>query len=484
MKVLLMTPFMSYRDRWGQYYKGAGDTFPQGIGSIAGYLEAHGWDVDVLEPDIAGFTLQDFENMLREGNYTLIGLSIFTTTAAFGFQTAETIKRVCPDAFVAAGGAHPTLFPHKTLEECPHIDFIVSHEGEKPMLALVEALAEGRDTRNIPNLHFREADGGIHHGEGTPDWLDLDELPLFPYHKFDMELYVPAPSLRRVLPTFNYMAQRGCPFNCAFCDTRTHGRKVRYRSVSKVMEDLHTLKRRYALRGLIFEGSNFTADPRWIRGLCERMIDERLDLSWYCMGRVDLEPGLLPLMRQAGLWCMSFGIESANPHTLKRMRKGISPETVRATVGEAQRLGIRTVGSFILGYPGEDKRDVRNTISYASALDLDVAVFFIPVPFPGTKLHEDALATGGLRQDLTWKDYQAWLDHNNPIYINPLLGEDHVALYNEAFRRFYLRPGYIWKQLRGIRSVQDVLRLCKGFLSVEGLIRKNFLHGRMPRDAQ
>lgn len=481
MKILLMTPFMSYRDRWGQYYKGAGDTFPQGIGSIAGYLEARGWDVDVLEPDIAGLTRQQLEDRLRDGGYDLVGLSIFTTTAAFGFQTAETIKRVSPQTAVAAGGAHPTLFPERTLQECPHIDFIISHEGEKPVLALVQALDRGQSVQGIPNLHYRDDNGAIRHGEASTDWLDLDELPLFPYHKFDMEQYVPAPSLRRVLPTFNYMAQRGCPFNCAFCDTRTHGRKVRYRSVDKVMEDLHALKRTYGLKGLIFEGSNFTADPDWIRALCRRMIDEHLDLSWYCMGRVDLEPDLIPLMREAGLWCMSFGIESANPHTLTRMRKGISPDAVKRTVGAARKLGIRTVGSFILGYPGENKRDVRNTIAYASALDLDVAVFFIPVPFPGTKLHEDAIASGGLRENLTWKDYQAWLDHNNPIYVNPLLGDDHVALYNEAFRRFYLRPGYILNQVRGIRAPQDFFRLFKGFLSVEGLIRKYFLHGRMPR---
>ncbi len=462
---------MSYRDRWGQYYKGAGDTFPQGIGSIAGYLEAHGVATEVIEPDIAGMDRRAMARFLREGNYDLIGISCFSTNVAYAFETARLIKEVLPHSLVVAGGAHPTLFPERSLEECPELDMVVTHEGEKPMLALARTLHEEGDLGDVPNLYYRR-EGGIVSSGVRSDWLDLNELPLFPYHKFDPGRYVPAPSLRRVLPTFNYMAQRGCPYACAFCDTRTHGRKVRYRSVDRVIEDLVELRRRFGIRGLIFEGSNFTARDQWVRELCQTMLRRKLDLSWYCMGRVDLEPELLPLMRRAGLWCMSFGIESANPATLRRMRKGITVEQTRDIISRLRRLGVRTIGSFILGYPGEGKEELLNTIRFACQLDLDVAVFFIPVPFPGTKLYQDAQRLGGLKEDITWSDYLAWLDHNRPIYVNPLIGAEHVALYNYAFRRFYLRPGYILRQLAGIRSLSDLQRLLQGFQSVHGLIKK------------
>jgi anaerobic magnesium-protoporphyrin IX monomethyl ester cyclase len=470
-KTLLMTPLMRYEDRWGQYVRGAGDTFPQGIGSIAAWLEKHGFSADVIEPDVVGMDAEKLRTFLAAGQYDMVGISTFTTNVPFAYQSSALVKSVLPGAKVALGGAHPTILPRETLEECPSADFVVTHEGERPMLALLETLERGGALAEVPNLYFRR-DGQIVCSGKTCDWLDLNQQPMFPYDKFEMARYVPAPSLRRVLPTFNYMAQRGCPWECAFCDTRTHGRQVRYRDPEKVVEDLRTLKSRYGIRGIVFEGSNFSARPEWVEELCDRMIAAKLGLSWYCMGRVDLKPQLLPRMKAAGLWCMSFGIESANAKTLTRMKKRIDTEQVRGTLASLRALGVRSVGSFILGYPGESEADVLRTIDYACRLPLGVAVFFIPVPFPGTRLFDDARQSGGLREDLAWEHYAAWLDHNRPIYTNPLLGSRHKELYNYAFRKFYLRPGYIARQVAGIRSLDDLRRLSQGFRSVKSLIRR------------
>jgi len=472
IKLLLTTPFMSYKDRWGQYYKGAGDTFPQGIGSIAGYLEKYNIPVDVLEPDIEGMGRESFASFIAKGNYDLIGISAFTTNIVFAYETARLIKSIDSGIRVVMGGSHPSIFPERTLEECADIDFIIVKEGEKPLLDLVNALSRNSDVSDVPNLFFRR-NGEVIKNHAACDWLDLDELPMFPYHKFDMKKYVPAPSLRKVLPTFNYMAQRGCPYSCAFCDTRTHGKKVRYRSVDKVISDLKELKENCGVKGIIFEGSNFTIDSDWITRFCEQLTKERLNLVWYCMGRVDLDLDLLPLMKKAGLWCMSFGIESGTLQTLERMKKKISSEQVKAALRVVKKLNVRAIGSFILGYPGENEEDVRNTIEYACGLNLDVSVFFIPVPFPGTRLFDDAMESGGLKDNITWEDYVAWLDHSKPIYINPLLGEKHIDLYNYAFRKFYLRPRYIIRQLMNIRSLSDISRLLQGFKSIQDLIKKN-----------
>lgn len=477
MKILLMSPFMSYKDRWGQYYRGAGDTFPQGIGVIAGYLEKYGHDVDVLEPDVLGMDKAAFCSYIKENEYALIGISAFTPNIVFAYETAKIVKELRPETLIVAGGAHPTLFPKKTLEECQYLDFTITNEGEIPMLSLVQCLeAGGQEFAQVPNLFYREGKIVLESKKKNDSWIDLDQLPTFPYHKFDMKRYTPAPSLRKVLPTFNYMAQRGCPFSCSFCDTRTHGKRVRYRSVDNVIKDLKYLKSEFGVKGIIFEGSNFTVNKKWIADLCNKMIEDELNISWYCMGRVDLDQELLPLMKKAGLWAMSFGIESGNEKTLKLMSKNISLSQAKSTIKILNKLHVRSIGSFILGYPKENKEDVLNTIDYACNIGLDVAVFFNPVPYPGTKLYQHAQEDGGLLKDPPdWGDYRAWLDHNNPIYINPLLGDLQVKLYNLACKRFYSRLSYIAGQLSKIRNLSDFRRLCQGFQSVRNLVVKGFL---------
>lgn len=473
MRILLMSPLMKYEDRWGQYHKGAGDTFPIGIGSIAGYLEEYGHEVDVVEPDINKIDHKGLVEIVKINGYKLIGISAFTTNIVHAYKTADSLKSAFPDIKIVIGGAHATLFPELTLKECPSIDYLITNEGEVPLRDLIEVLDGSGSIKRIPNLYYRKG-SEICFTNQQVEWLNLDDLPVFPYHKFDYNLYTPAPSLRKKLPTFSYMAQRGCPYQCSFCDTRTHGRRVRYRSVNKVLEDLAFLKSNYNVKGIIFEGSNFTANAGWVSELCEGLIERNLNLSWYCMGRVDFNVELIPLMKRAGLWCMSFGIESANSQTLQRMKKKVTSIQVKSTLEILKKNKIITTGSFILGYPGETKDDVLNTIKFSCDLPLDIAVYFIPVPFPGTKLYNDAIEFGGLKKKIEWKHYSAWLDHNSPIYENPLLDGQHTMLYNTAYRRFYTRPGYLIRQLMNLRSPQDILKVFKGFSSVSGLIRKGF----------
>jgi radical SAM superfamily enzyme YgiQ (UPF0313 family) len=465
---------MPYEGRWGQYSAGAGDTFPMGIGAVAGYLEKHSVNVDVIEPDVEKMDEARFNDFILKGGYDVVGISAYTPTVMYAYDTAVRIKRLKKNTVIVFGGSHPTIFPELTMRECPEIDYLIVREGEIPMLHLLRALSGEASLDQTPHLYYRR-NGEIVNTGVTCGWIDLDELPMFPYHKFDAGKYVPSPSVRRVLPTFAYAAQRGCPFHCTFCDTSSHGRKVRYRSVDNVVSDLTVLKEKYKVKGITFEGSNFTVNPKYMKELCERLIEKRLGLVWYCMGRTDMDSSLFPLFKQAGCWGVSFGIESANEKTLKLMKKKVSVEKTTQAIRMAHKAGIRTQGSFILGYPGEDEQDVLNTINYACDLDIDIAIFFSPIPLPNTVLYDQIQASGDLKEGLKWSDYSAWLDHNNPIYINPLLGlEKQTYLYNYAFKRFYLRPKYFLKQLRSIRSLDDFYRLAQGFKSVKGLLMKYF----------
>ena len=78
-----------------------------------------------------------------------------------------------------------------------------------------------------------------------------------------------------------------------------------------------------------------------------------------------------------------------NEEILKTARKGIKPTDVRAVVEACQKLRISAVGTFIIGLPGETPETAEETIRFACSLPLTMAIFFVLMPYPGTKAFED-----------------------------------------------------------------------------------------------
>ena len=89
-------------------------------------------------------------------------------------------------------------------------------------------------------------------------------------------------------------------------------------------------------------------------------------------------------MGQAGCWYISWGIESANEEILKRARKGYRKEQALRALEWAHKAGINNWGYFIIGLPGETEQTIQETIAYAKSLPLDIALFHIAAPYPGT----------------------------------------------------------------------------------------------------
>ena len=135
----------------------------------------------------------------------------------------------------------------------------------------------------------------------------------------------------------------------------------------------------------------------------------------------------------------------------------------------AVKLHNKIMAFYILGLPEEDEAMVMNTIRLAKLLSAETALFYLPIPYPGTQLMEECKNSGGIREDAEWKDYSA-VDFSNPIYINPLLGKDKMLnLYNYAHRSYYLSLKVIINNLRCIRSAKDLSRYWKAFKALAGV---------------
>ena len=188
------------------------------------------------------------------------------------------------------------------------------------------------------------------------------------------------------------------------------------------------------------------------------MIDKKLDFSWTCFLRVtQATPDFLKLLKEAGCHTIIFGIETASQDELDRHQKQTSIEEIRRAIRAARQAGIRSVGTFILGFPNEDSTSIQNTIRFALELDPDYAAFNTYVP------KTEAM---GFDPSLNHRYDQSGIESNTDGGNGILTGQEISYWRRQAVRRFYLRPRYLLRQLMRMKSGVELKMHLKSFLFV------------------
>lgn len=458
MSVLLINPPWKIKkdNLWARI---GGVLPPLSLGYIASVLRNDGHHVELLDMNALSIPVEDLQKHVSGKKYDWIGITATTNLISNAYRIADSARVMFPEAKIVMGGVHPTVLPEEVLSH-NSVDYVVRGEGE----ITAQELFSEKAVESIPGLSYK-SDGEFLHNPDREPILDLDSLSFPSYDLLPVGKYIPALGGYKRLPAISVITSRGCSGSCSFCNN-FFGRKVRKRSSENIIAELKLLIDQYKIKEIYFFDDSFTEFPSKVKNLCERMIEERLDLTWSCFARFQLvNEELLRLMRQAGCRHISYGIESADPDILKNINKPTNLEKVRDMISLTHKAGIETLLGFMLGLPGETKESMEKTMQFALSLDPDMVLFDITTPFPGTQMFKWAREKGYLKTE-DWSEYDLYT-----IIMNlPTVTEQEIRdFYSRAHRRFYLRPRYLTRRFFKIRSYLDFKQNLIAFMTMLGI---------------
>ncbi len=397
--------------------------------------------------------------------------------------TAPTLQNDMYGCFLArargaktiAFGTHVTPIPRETLAAYPALDFVLVGEPDLTIRDLLDNL-DNRVAERSPEMvnlfakhdpayaPARSADGQLdmlqikglawRNGDQTmvnfprPFMAELDDLPiplheLLPLQKYRM------PMMKG--PFTFIVTGRGCTAGCIYCIKHvSYQYSVRLRSPKLIMEELWKLKK-LGINYINMYADLFTVSRDHVMELCQRMIDEKINIKWMSNSRVDyVDEEMLQMMAKAGSFMIAWGIESGNEQILKHARKGAYPDKARQALTWAKQAGIMNWGYFIIGLPGETETTIQQTIQFAKGLPLDIALFHVAAPYPGTPFFFEVVENKWFRSDTRWE--QVDMDRGTVLDYPDLPAERLLYWQKRAFREWAFRPGPVGTYLKMLLS--------------------------------
>jgi len=241
---------------------------------------------------------------------------------------------------------------------------------------------------------------------------------------------------------------------------------LRFRSAQNVLAEIEECVNKYDLREFNFFDDTFTANRQRVLDICAKIKEKGLTIAWDIRTRVNtVDEELLRAIKAAGCQRIHYGVEAGTQKILNVLRKGITVEQVEKAFALTKKIGIQTAGYFMIGSPTETREDILATIKLIRKIDPEYVHISITTPFPATDLYRLALEQKVIASDC-WKEFAQNPQSNflPPLWEKELSRQELSALLKKAYRSFYLRPGYILKRLRQIKSPAELFQKAKAAL--------------------
>ncbi|MFT6633926.1 MAG: radical SAM superfamily enzyme YgiQ (UPF0313 family) [Bacteriovoracaceae bacterium] len=244
----------------------------------------------------------------------------------------------------------------------------------------------------------------------------------------------------------------GCPYSCSYCIMAKFPNL--FRDYNQVYSELTSIKK-LGLKEFYMGDRSFGLPRNNVVSLMEKMISTNLSLKWSTYFHPNqYDPELLELMRNSGCHTIIIGIEIANLKKLKEFGRHTKEGRLETLIDHCNRIGMKICGDFIIGLPGENRKDILDTIKLSQTMKIDYASFNIAAPLAGSSIRELAIEEGRLKEgELEFDSFGFKKVLGNGI----LSGEELQNLRNLAVRGFYFRVSYLVRSVLRIKTLEQLI---------------------------
>jgi radical SAM superfamily enzyme YgiQ (UPF0313 family) len=435
------------------------------LGIIGKILQDNGFEVGILENTFKRpLTPIEMATFAKSNGYTTAMICMLTIDVLMVYELFRRLKKEGIEVITA--GPHPTDCPDECIEN--GADIVIRNELEGTLLELIEYWKGGTELKNILGITTRDFSTEIRPRINL-DWLPHPNLELF-----DHELFKGEDGL--IKGFHRVFTSRGCPGRCTFCDHKVYEQQMRYHPIDRMIDYIKLVSKKYGITVFSIADDCFTMGHDRVYDFCRKIKKIEPKITWRANSRANLvTKELLKAMKDSGCHSIAFGIESADPETLLKTKKGTTLQQNINAVKMAHEAGLEVYACLMIGFPWETEKHIQSQIDYIKKVWNYVSLFQVSgslTPFPGTEIYQEYAKEYGFEKYWLKPEYQ---DYGIQVYQNCM-----NPLKNSVFYQRYLFDDTYIQEERFFRYSKGFKKKIREFVFLVGKHNLEFMFPDQP----
>lgn len=375
-------------------------TFPLGIGYVASVLQKENYNVSVIDLTVEDVDYEKLKIRIKKINPDVIGISALSYSYIQVKKLSSYLNSFLNCKIILGG--HLSNHSYEMVLKKTNVDICVIGEGE---LTIVDLLKNINNLKKVKGIAYKNNRNIIIKTEPREVIENLDNIPFPAYELFDIEQYIKLDDVylsrkhtgkNKIHKKMSLEAGRGCPFNCQFC-SRIFS-KCRKRSVDSIISEIKFLQEKYGIDTFWFQDELLFSNKKYMFEFCNKI--KGLDIGWYGNARINsVDKEIIKKAKESNCLEIAYGVESGSPKILKNMNKKITPEQIIKTLSDTIKIGLQLDMGLILGYPGENKQTILETLNMFKKIGYPALKFRYITPYPGSDLYNMCIKNGLIKNE-------------------------------------------------------------------------------------